>query len=201
MNADYGPWIEQRKDDAVAFFVQRLNERAVTADVFAADYVTASPFEARILRKKGYAFDNPAHAAIWADIPYLPHADPTTLAKAASEDDAVEDLRRQIRAAMVTARSLDQKVDAVTEAAHAIEAASHALEKKMRTDRVWQGAIPGIGGVGTIALGSFGGIPAIAGGALGTLVSMSTFLANRVNSRREAAYIYVGARRAERKRK
>jgi hypothetical protein len=199
--SDYGPWIEQSKNDAVAYFVQRLNERAVTADVFAADYVTASPFEARILRKKGYTFANPAHAAIWADIPLLPDADPKTLAKAASEDDAVEDLRRQIRAALVTARTLDQKVDEVTNIAHAIEAASHALEKKMRSDHVWQAALPIVGGVGTIALGAFGGLPGIGAGAIGTLISLSPYLGSRFNSSRDAAYIYVGVRRAERKRR
>ena len=72
-NFDYGPWVRQVQDEAVGKLVQRTNERLVAADVFGAEYVSVSLFEARLLRRRNPTGDriNPAQAAVWADIPEL----------------------------------------------------------------------------------------------------------------------------------
>ncbi|GFJ93100.1 SEC-C domain-containing protein [Phytohabitans rumicis] len=53
-NHNYEPWRQQVLDQATAWYVQRLNERLVTGETFTADYLTASPFEARLLARKGH---------------------------------------------------------------------------------------------------------------------------------------------------
>jgi hypothetical protein len=71
---DYGPWMQQVSDSAISSYVQRTNERVVTADVFGAEYVAASMFEARLLRRRRGGDDHGVpHAAMWADVPLLPN--------------------------------------------------------------------------------------------------------------------------------
>lgn len=193
---DYGPWIEQTTNDAIAYFIQRLNERAVTGDAFGATYVTASPFEARILKRKRHQFDEPAEAAVWSQVPYLPDANPNTLAKALRNDSAVEDFRAQARAALVTARSLDQRADALTAKVAELEVASRALEKTLHSDKAWQGLIPGACVTGSIALGGLGTVPAAVAGTIGILGALSPYLGARAAQKRSAAYLFVGLRRA-----
>lgn len=70
---DYRPWIEQVTRDAVTYYIQRSAERLTTSDLLGAEYVAASPFEARLLhtRSAGGVTSEPASAAIWADVPGL----------------------------------------------------------------------------------------------------------------------------------
>lgn len=197
---DYDPWIKQVSDSAVSYYVQRTNERFITADVFGAEYVSASMFEARLIARKGRGRDSGgAQAAVWADIPLLPKLSGRDLLELIQNEDAVDDLRRKVRASLVTARTPGGQADALTELAHELEASSHRLEKTARSDRLWQMAIPGGLGAATLMLGSLsGGLLPIAAGAASLLGSVAPFLGARVNARREAAYLFVTARRSRR---
>lgn len=197
---DYGPWIKQVSDDAVSYYVQRTNERLVTADVFGAEFVSASMFEARLLARNKRGRDSgPAHAAVWADVPQLPDLAGRDLVKVIQNEDAVEDLRRQVRASLVTARTPGERTDALTALAHELEGASRRLERTARSDRAWQAAVPAGLGVASLVLGAIsGGLLPVAAGALGVAGGIAPYLGARINARREAAYLFVTARRSRR---
>lgn len=194
---DYRPWIKQVTDSAISYYVQRTHKRVVTADVFGSEYVAASMFEARLLHRRtsGGRFLS-AQAAMWADVPQLPDLSSPDLVKLLQNEDAVEDLREQVRSSLVTARTPGERVDAITSLAHDLEAASHRLERTMGSDRAWQGILPTGLGTASLVIGAFsGGLPAIAAGTAGLLAGVAPYLGARINSRREAAYLFVAARR------
>lgn len=199
---DYDPWIAQVKDSAVSALVQRTHERVVAADVFGSEYVSASLFEARLLRMRQRATSmEPAQAAVWADIPELPMLSGAELTKLLRNEDAVEDLRRQVRASLETARSNEDKIDAITELAHQLESTSHHLQKASTSDRAWKAVVPGGLTLATMVVGGItGGLPGLGVGAMGALTTLAPFLGDRLNSRRQAAYVFVGARRSRRAR-
>ncbi len=197
---NYEPWINQVKDSAISALVQRTHERVVAADVFGSEYVSASMFEARLLRNRGrHARIGPAQAALWADVPELTTLRSPDLAKLLKNEDAIEDLRRQVRASLKTARTDDENIDAITELTHQLEAASHNLHKTSSSDRAWKAVIPGgLSGASMIVGGITGGLVAASAGALGALATLAPFLGDRLNARRKAAYVFVAARRARR---
>lgn len=196
---DYGPWIRQVTDSAVGSLVQRTNERIATADSFGTDYVVASLFEARLLNHRGRLENQPPQAAMWADIPRLSSLDSPDLAKILKNERAVEDLRTQVRASMVTARTPSAAADAVTQLTHDLEAASRRLEKDMASQRFWQATTPGALLTAGLVIGAFGGgVPAIAVGALGALANLTPYLGGRLDKRRDAAYLFVAARKRQR---
>lgn len=196
-NDNYGPWIQQVENSAVSKFIQRTNERVIAADVFGSEYVSASLFEARLLRRRSRSEQlGPSQAALWADIPELPALSGRDLVKVLKHEGAVEDLRRQVRAALVTARTDADNVDAITELTYELEAASHKLRRTAQTDSAWQGAIPS--GLGTASLfigGITGGLTGLGVGALGVLSALAPQLGTRLSTRRDAAYLFVAARR------
>ncbi|CAM3422022.1 SEC-C domain-containing protein [Occultella aeris] len=200
-NFDYAPWIKQVSDSAVGYYVQRTNERAVTSDVYGAEYVAASLFEARLLSRRRSDHELvAAQAALWADVPQLPSLSGPDLVKVLQNEEAVEDLRRQVRASLTTARAPGEQTDALTDLAHQLEASSHKLEKFAASDRLWQAALPGGLGTASLLIGTVtGGIPAIAAGSLGLLAGVAPYLGARASRRREAAYLFVAARRRSRR--
>lgn len=198
---DYSPWIGQVSDSAISFYVQRAARRLVTADVYGSDYVSASMFEARLLnRRRRSAGNTAAQAAMWADVPQLPSLSAPDLVKVIQNEEAVDDLRRLVRASLVTARTPGEQVDALTELAHQLDAASHRLERSSMSDRWWQMAAPGgLGASGGLVVGSFsGGLPAALGATLGVLAGIAPYLGARANARREAAHLFLTARRKSR---
>ncbi|MGU3652859.1 hypothetical protein [Mycolicibacterium sp. A43C] len=197
---DYGPWIRQVSDSAVSWYVQRTNERVVTADVFGADYVSASMFEARLLRRRRGGDDHGApQAAMWADVPLLPDLKAPDLVKLLRNEDAVEDLRRSVRASLATARTPGDRTDGLTDLAHDLEASSHRLGRAAATDRIWQGVAPGGFGFASLVIGAHnGGLGPIAAGTAGLLAGLAPYLGARMTTRREAAYLFVTARRRKR---
>lgn len=197
---DYAPWVAQVTDSAVSALVQRTNERVVAADMFGAEYVSASLFEARLLRMRGNRSRvGSAQAALWASIPELTHLDAPDLAKLLKNESAVEDLRNQVRAALATARTDRDSIDAVTELAHQLEAASKRMQRTASSDRAWQAVIPGGLSFASLVVGAFtGGIGGFVGGGLGALAALGPYLGSRLSRRHDAAYLFVTARRAHR---
>jgi len=193
---DYTAWITKCQNDAISYYVQRTNERLVSADVFGAQYVSASRFEARLLQRRAASLTpHPAQAAIWADIPMLSDLSSAGLASLLRYEAPIQDLRKRIRRALMTAQDTNQEVLALTQAAQEIEDASQALTNRIKTNRLLSGIIPAAGSAIGMGIASAGGLPGITGAALGTLTTMAPYLATRIESRREASYLYVAARR------
>lgn len=193
---DYTAWINKCQNDAISYYVQRTNERLVSADVFGAQYVSASPFEARLLQRRAATLaPHPAQAAVWADIPMLSNLTSDGLASLLRYEEPIQDLRKRIRRALMTAQDTSQEVLAITQAAQEIEDAAQALTKRIKTNRLLSGIIPAAGSTIGMGIAAAGGLPGITGAALGTLTTMAPYLATRIESRREASYLYVAAKR------
>ncbi|MEU8243368.1 SEC-C domain-containing protein [Actinoplanes missouriensis] len=195
---DYEPWKQQNLDKAVGEHLRRVNERLIAGKVFAADCLTTSPFQARLLARKGALPDQPIQAAVWADIPILPNANPAMLARVAAEEEAVEDLRQKVRNALRGARDLSTGIDALTALGDDLAHASRQLQRTVRTERRWKVVAPAITGLGAVALGAAGGVPAIASGALGAAGGLLPYFADRAERRRNAAYLFYLANRTTR---
>jgi hypothetical protein len=156
-------------------------------------------FEARLLQRRGLHPHRAAQAAIWADVPALTSLTSPDLAEVLRHEDAITELRDRVRVSLATSRSLGEEVDALTDLAHDLEKASHKLEKKMSTDRFWQGLSPaGFSAAGLVIGGFAGGIPGLIAGAMGAAAGLTPFLGSRRNDRRDAAYLFVAGRRARR---
>ncbi|MBL7261577.1 SEC-C domain-containing protein [Paractinoplanes lichenicola] len=197
---DYDPWKQQNLDKAVGEYLRHANERLIAGKVFAADYLTTSPFRARLLARKGALPDQPIHSAVWADIPILPGADPATVARAAAEDEAVEDLRQKVRNALRGARDLGAGADALTGLGDELAHASRKLQAAVHTERRWKVLVPALAGLGAIALGA-AGPAAIVGGVLSVVGGLVPNLADSAARRREAAYLFYLANRTPRLRR
>lgn len=193
---DYTAWINKVQNDAISYYVQRTNERLVSADVFGAQYVSASPFEARLLQRRASTLSShPAQAAIWADIPMLSDLSSAGLASLLRHEEPIHDLRKRIRRALMTAQDTNQEILAVAQAAQEIEDASQVLTKRIKTNRLFSGIIPAAGSAIGMGIATAGGLPGISGAAVGALTTMAPYLATRIESRREASYLYVAAKR------
>lgn len=116
------------------------------------------------------------------------------LARAASEDETVEDLRRQIRRAVRASMDLGEQAEALSIVADELAHAGQKLERTIRRGRRRQVIAPAALGLGTIALGA-AGVPGLAAGALGTAASLLPYLATRGNRRQDAAYLFFMAQR------
>lgn len=195
---DYGAWVDLVTRQAIASYIQRSAERVTVADLFGAEYVASSLFEARLLRfRRPYASFGPASASLWADIPSLSRLDSADLVQILGQDDAVEDLRARVRLAMSTAPSLAGQVDALRHLASEIEHSSSRLERTMSTDRAYAAIAPSILSVAGLVVGSAAGPLGLAGAALGGVAGILPYVASRQNNRREAAYLFVMARRMQ----
>jgi len=194
---DYTPWIRQVSDEAVSKFVQRTNERQVTAATFGAEYVSTSLFETRLIRRR----PNPgtmgaAQAAVLADIPLLTDLSSPDLGKLLANESAVEDLRREVRATLTVARTDGERTDTLTALAHELEAKGTSMTKTSRHDTTWQGVMPaGLAAASLVVGGTIGTPAGWAAGGLGVLGTALPYFGNRLKERRSAAYLFVLARR------
>lgn len=198
---DYQPWIRQVTDSATRAYVQRTAERMTVADLIGAEYVASSPFEARLLaRRSSLPQSSAPAAAIWADVPVFSDLQARDLVKMLDTDQAVGDLRAGVRQAMGSQMDLSSQIDALQSFTADIDRASIQLERSMRTNRAYSAIAPGFLGLASVVIGSAGGLPGVAGAALATVSGLIPYLGSRRNSRRDASYLFVMARRRQRKR-
>jgi hypothetical protein len=198
---DYRPWIDRVKRDAVSYYIQRTVGRLTTADLLGAEYVAASPFEARLLEKRSQRTSaSPESASIWANVPSFANLRSPDLARLLRNDDAVEDLRGRVRAAVANTIILPDTANAIAQLTAEIDQASSTLERRMRTDRAYSALLPSLAGGAGLVVGAAGGVPGVAGAAIGALSGLLPYLGSRLNARREASYLFVMARRHQRRR-
>ncbi|MBA4247913.1 MAG: hypothetical protein C0444_06425 [Microbacterium sp.] len=192
---DYSAWIRQETDRALATYLQRTEQRLVVADVLGAEYVAASPFEARVLQRRGLHEPSLVNATLWAGVPELSNLGAKDLARMLSAEEAVEDLRARVRIAMEAAPDFPTQISSIRAVAADIEQASRVLERRMRTSRALGFAAPAVAGGLGLMVGSAGGVAGIAAGALGLLGSISPAIGERLNQRREAAFLFTMPKR------
>lgn len=198
---DYRPWLRTVRSQYAARLTQELNQEIAIARFFGGEYVTRAPFRARFAHRRTAATSAPALAAS-INVPWLPNADPATLAKIASQDEAVHDLRRRMAGAIrhVSDTSSGQRElsDLVDEIA---EDAVGPLARKLERDRAWRLVVPGACSVGTVILGATTGpMGAIVGAALGLGAWAGPAFADFKEPRTEAAYVFWSAQRHDHRR-
>jgi hypothetical protein len=201
-NYDYAPWMRQVTNKATGYYLQRTIERLTTADLLGAEYVAASPFEARPLhhRNKGGPARAPS-AAIWAVVPSLRDLTSKDLVKVLTHDEALESLRSKVRAAVSASPQFPKSIDAISDLVNEIEDAASTLEKKMKTERTYSAVWPSILSSAELVIGAAGKVPEVpevAGAALAALAGVVPYLGSRKNTRREAAFLFVVARQRAR---
>jgi hypothetical protein len=125
----------------------------------------------------------------------LPDADPGTLARAAAEEEAVEDLRLQVRRAVRMSEAIGDQAESLSAIAEELTHAGRQLERTIQRERRWQVVGPAALGLGTIALGATSGMEGIMASALGVAASLLPYLATRGNRREHAAYLFFLAQR------
>lgn len=192
---DYSAWIAQETNRSLANYLQRTERRLVVADVLGAEYVAASPFEARMLQRRGVQAPSLANATLWADVPALADLRAKDLARMLSAEEAVEDLRARVRIAMEAAPDFGSQISSIRAVAADIEQASRVLNKRMETSRSLAFAAPAVAGGLGLVVGSAGGVAGFAGAALGLVGAVSPAIAERLNQRREAAFLFTMPKR------
>lgn len=195
---DYDPWLRTVRSQYAAGLTQELNQEIAVARFFGGEYVTRAPFRARFAHRRARAVSAPTLAAS-IKVPWLPQADPATLAKVAAQDEAVHDLRRRMAGAIrhisdsaTGQRELSDLVDEIA------EESVGPLARKLERDRTWRLAVPGVCSVGTVILGATAGpVGAIVGAALGLGAWAAPAYADFKEPRTEAAYIFWSAHRLD----
>jgi hypothetical protein len=195
---DYGPWIEQVKNDAVSAYVQETNSGLVVADLFGGSYVTRSPFRARLLKLKDMGDDGgPAQAALWTSVPLLGTVDPMVLARVAAEDDAVDALRKKMGRAVRGCTSLRHRTVAIAELAEDLDEESRILERKLRRSKIWTSLSIGLG-LGSLMVAASPLLYVVAASALLEAAKDALpYVEKRFDGNLDASWVFYTTRRIE----
>jgi len=197
---DYSPWISTVRKQYVARLTQSLNTDLVVAGLFGGEYVTRTPFRARLASRTGTSTSSGPSALLGVDVPWLPEADVSTLAKLAAEDEAVADLRRLVAKAIRRSRSREHAVEELQSLIDEIaEEAAGPLSRRIQRDMIWRKAVPGVCAAGTVMLGATAGpLGALAGAALGAGMWAGPALADHQQARANAPFVFWLASRKSR---
>lgn len=192
---DYSPWIDHCRNQAAARFVQQANFHLAVADILGGRFVTASPFKARLLARRG-RLSAPA-AAVWADMPVPRDGDVAAIARALREDEAVEALRAKVRRAFrrIESAAPEQQICEVEDFAAELDEAATALKKTISTERRWQAVVPGALTAVSVALAGGGSLEATAlGGLSGLGQTLLPYVGTARNRRRQGVFAWLLAR-------
>lgn len=192
---DYSAWVSQETNRELASYLQRTERRLIVADVLGAEYVSASPFEARMLQRRGIQEPSLVNATLWAEVPALANLGAEELARMLSVEGAVEDLRARVRIAMEAAPDFATQISSIRAVAADIEQASRVLEKRIGTSRNLAFTAPAIAGGLGLVVGSAGGVSGFVGAALGLVGTIGPAIAERLNQRREASFLFTMPKR------
>lgn len=170
---DYGPWLATVRRQTLARAVRGLVSDVSAAHAVGAQYVTTSPFRARALaRRPALSARRPAglgiSGAVWADVPWLPDADPSLLVRIASDEERVQDLRRSTARALRVVRQDDVAGSALAVAGVAddLRHAADRLSATLRRDLVGNGLVPAGIAAGSVWVAATFAAPVALGGVL-----------------------------------
>ncbi len=187
---DYRPWIEQCLRQTAVRLMQELNRDLTIADALGAEYVTLSPFRARLLEERG-SEPSSIGSLVWSEVPVLTGATPEAIRRIADAEEPVEALRATVRrasAAMRSASPPDKRARAA-ELSGELQDASMRLSRQMARDRIWELALPTIAAAGTVALGAAsGGLLAAAVPIVAGVLGLGQHAARQRSRREEPGY-------------
>lgn len=190
---DYAPWIRTATNQHIARVVQELNADLAVASLFGGEYVTRLPFRARLAAHRA-PVGTPALLAT-LDVPWLPEVDAASMAKLASEDEAVADLRRRVGRLARVSSNEDPNAPYADLVAEIAEEAVGPLERRLRRDNAWRLATPAGLVFGGLVLGATTGPVGLGAAALSGLAWASNAYADYRSNRADAAYLFWSARR------
>lgn len=194
--ADWARIREQDLNDEAASCIQLAIMRVHHASYFGAEYVSAAPFEARILQRVPSAPDRQHQAAMWADVPQLRGLPAPALAKILSHEDAVYEMRLTLRAALETARNETLGSDAVTDKVNDVQNKAKILERKAGSSSLSK-LVTGGFALASLLFGvhSAGNSDAVGAAASAFLSATGSLPFDHFNKRRNATYLFTLARR------
>lgn len=194
---DYSAWIEQSRRKTASGYLQETNRRIAIAERLGAELLAESPFEGRLLRRKGRSLSG-ADALMHTEVPMPQEASAGALARIAAEDESVAALRSTVRRAFAKARGdTAELVATASELSEDLDEQTYRLQRQIRTDRAWRLAVPGgVSAASLIIGGALAGPPgAAAAGSLTALAGLAPYVADRRERREQPAYALLLARR------
>lgn len=199
---DYSAWIEQSRRKTASGYLQETNRKLAIAEALGAELLADSPFEARLLQRKGRRLGG-ADALLRTRVPIPADVSVDTLARIAAEDEAVAALRSTVRRAFTKARGDSAELAAgAAELVEDLDQQAHRLKRQLSNDRTWRLAIPaGLSVSSLIIGGALAGPPVgVAGAAAAALSGLSPYIADQKERHEQPAYALLLAQRASRDR-
>lgn len=190
---DYSSWIDQVRSEALAHYVQEVNSEVANADFLGGTYLTRSRFRAQLLRQKG-ASDSIAHSLLWTEVPLISTGNPVELARVASNDAAVEDLRRRISVAVRSCTDMSEMIPKIDFLKEDLDHEARELKKQISRSKAWTGLSLGLA-LSTVAMGGVDFLWLLA--ASSTIATARTFVPyfeKRASQKDQAAWIFHSLR-------
>ena len=186
-HADYGRWIQQSRRSVALGLLSEVNTDLAIASAFGGRVVARSPFQGRLLRRKGALVVDGAQALSWAKVPAVMAEEARALARVVREHDAVEALRSRVRSSILEAGEFTPRQGALlaSECVAELREEAKRLRGKMARDRLFQLAGAAVGLL-SFALG-----PPVAGALAsitGSGLSFGNYRINQAERRKTAAY-------------
>lgn len=186
-HADYGRWIQQSRRSVALGLLSEVNADLAIASAFGGRVVARSPFQGRLLRRKGALVMDAAQALSWAEVPAVLAEEANALARVVREHDAVEALRSRVRSSIPEAGEFTPGQGALlaSECVAELRQEARRLRVEMARDRLLHLAGAGVGLL-SFALG-----PTVVGllaSTTGSAISFGHYRINRADRRKTAAY-------------
>ena len=171
-------------------------EQLTVADAFGSHYVTTAPFRARLLRQKQRWIADVPTITPYLRVPGLESADAALLAQIASNEEAVENMKRALRRALRGVEETDvgggvQALQTLVD--DLVDEARNQLSRSIKRSVVWSAAVPAGITLSGLALG--------ASPLLATAVSMASavapYVAARKDHRARPAWMLLTAQRSK----
>ena len=136
--------------------------------------------------------------AVWADVPWLPDADPVLLVKIASNEERVHNLRRSTAGALRAVQHDDiaGSARAIAGIADDLRDAADKLKVTLRRDLILDGLAPAALTMGSVLIAATFAAPVALAGALGAAAAAAAApgVRARGKARVSAAYAFWRAR-------
>lgn len=203
---DYEPWLATVRRQVLAGAVRDLVADVSAAHAVGAQYVTTSPFRARALKRRPgrsrAGSERDISGAIWADVPWLPDADPALLVKIAASEERVHELRSATARALRTVRDGDlaRSAQAVTATAEDLRSAAAGLRSFLKKDLDRTGLVPAGLAAGSVLVTGTPGVPVLASAALAAGAALVPAVATLLAAPETASYAFWLARPRRRRR-
>lgn len=186
-HADYRQWIQQSRRSVALALLSEVNADLAIASAFGGRVVARSPFDGRLLRRKGALVMSEAQALTWAEVPTVLAEEANALARVVHEHEAVEALRSRVRSCIPKSGEFSpgQAALLASECVAELQDEATHLRREIARDRRLHVAGAALGLL-SFALGPTVGaaLPAAAGSA----ISFGHYRSSQAERKKAAAY-------------